>query len=60
MVEFSTFNNKTASTKLFLFFITKGLYSQISFDIVDFSHISICGRILKYNALPISRSIETI
>ena len=59
MAEFAANNNESVSTKLSLFFATKGLHPRMSFDIVDLSNASTCERILKQKALDISRNMET-
>ena len=47
MAKFATNNNKSLSTKLFLFFTTNGFYPRMSFDIVDLSNTSTCKQIFK-------------
>lgn len=42
MAKFVINNDKSASTKLTLIFVIKGLYPRISFDIVEISNISTC------------------
>ncbi len=59
MAEFAANNNESASTKLSLFFATKGLHPRMSFDIVELSDASTRERILKQKALDISGNMET-
>ena len=60
MAEFAPINNESASTKLSLFFPTKGMHHHISFDIVDLSNSSTCKRIFKQKASDISGNMQTI
>lgn len=52
-------NNKSTSTKIFLFFATKDLHPRISFDIVDLSNTNTHEQILKQKTFDISGNIET-
>ena len=60
MAEFAANNNNFASTKLSLFFTSRGLHLHISFDIIDFSDITTCKRINKKKAINISESMQSI
>ena len=57
MAEFAANNNNSASTKLFLFFASKGLHLCMSFDVVDFSDTTTCEQINKKKAIDISESM---
>ncbi len=57
MAKFAANNNKSDSTKLSLFFVTKDLHLRISFDIVELFDTNTCERIFKQKALDISRNI---
>lgn len=58
MIEFAANNNKSTFTKLFLFFAFKGLYSHLSFDIVNISNANTYKQIHKQKALDIFGNIE--
>ena len=58
MAKFAANNNESASTKLSLFFATKGFYPRMSFDIIDFSDPNTHKRIFKQKTLDISGKIE--
>ena len=47
MAKFAVNNNQSASTKLSLFFATKGFHPHMSFNIVDLSDTSTRERIIK-------------
>ena len=47
MVKFIANNNKSASTKLFPFFVIKDLYPLISFDIREFSILVLVSAFLS-------------
>lgn len=47
MAKFAATNNKSASTKLLLFFATKAMYYRINFDIVNLLNINTYEWILK-------------
>lgn len=59
IVEFVANNNKWASTKLFPFFASKGLYLHMSFDIIDIFDANTWKRIYKQKTLDISGNIES-
>lgn len=59
MGKFAANNNESASIKLSPFFVFKGLYSCMNFDIVDFSNTNICKQIHKYKALNFFRNMKT-
>ena len=60
MAKFAVNNNKSASTKLSLFFVIKSFHLRMSFDIVYLSNTNTYERIFKQKALDISGKIETI
>lgn len=47
MVKFAANNKISASTKVFLFFITKNFHLEISFNIVELSNASTYKQIFK-------------
>ena len=51
-------NNKSASTKLFLFFATKNFHLYISFGKVKLFNISTCKQIFNQKALDISGNMQ--
>lgn len=57
IVKFAANNNNSTFISLSPFFALKGLYLRISFDIIDFSNITIYKRINKKNAINISKVI---
>ena len=57
MAEFAANNNDFLSTKLSLFFTSRDLHPQMSFDVVDFSDISIYKQINKKKVINISEAI---
>ena len=57
MAEFAANNNDSASTRLSLFFASRGLYLQISFNIIDFWDITACEQINKKKTNDISESM---
>ena len=57
MVDFAANNNNFASNRLSPFFVSRGLHSQISFDIVNLSVIITCEWMNKKKAIDISKSI---
>lgn len=59
IVEFTANNNKLVSIKLSPFFITKGLYLYLSFDLVKLSNASTCKWIIKLKALDILGNLQT-
>lgn len=59
MTKFATNNNKSASTKLFSFFITKDLHPWISFDIIELSDIIPLKVLLSKKFVIFSRNMET-
>lgn len=60
MVEFVVNNNDLVFIKLFPFFILKNLYLWTSFNIIDFSDITIHKRINKKKTINISKDIQLI
>lgn len=59
ITEFAS-NNDFISTKLSLFFASRGLYLCISFDIVDLLDITTFKQINKKKAINISKIIQSI
>lgn len=59
MAKFIANNNKSASTKLFLFITTQNLYLYLSFNIIELSNTSTCKQLPKQNALDISGIMQT-
>lgn len=57
MVKFLVNNNNSTSTKLIFFFASKSLYSYISFDVIDFSHIRIRKQINERKTIDIFENI---
>ena len=53
MAEFAANNNNSLSTRLSLFFASRGLHPRISFDVVDFSDTTTRERINKKKAIDI-------
>ena len=47
IAKFAANNSKSASTKLFPFFITKSLHLCMSFDRIELFNTSICNRIFN-------------
>ncbi|WP_375449251.1 hypothetical protein [uncultured Nostoc sp.] len=47
MAKFVANNNNPASTRLSLFFASKGLYPHINFDVIDFLDTTTCKWIKK-------------
>ena len=60
MTEFAANNNKSVSTKLFLFFVTKSLHPYKSFEKVKVFDIYNHKRIFNQKALDISRNMQII
>ena len=60
MAEFITNNNIFLSTKLFPFFVSKGLYPCISFNIIDFLDTTTYEWINKKKVIDISKVIQSI
>lgn len=59
MAEFVANNNVSASTQLSSIFATKGLYSYMSFDIVELFDTNTHERTLQQKALDISGNMQT-
>ena len=59
MAGFAANNNKSASTKLSLFFATKSLHPHISFHKIEVSDTSTFKRIFNQKALDISGNMQT-
>lgn len=59
MTEFAANNNELTSTKLSLFFATKGLHLCMSFNIVELSNANSRKRTFKQKALDISGIMKT-
>lgn len=53
MAEFTTTNNNYTFILLSLFFVSKGLYVRINFDVIDLSNISLRKNINKKKVLDI-------
>ncbi len=60
MAEFAANNNVSLSTKLFLFFTSRGLHLRMSFDVVDLSDTTTRERINKKKAIDISETMQSI
>ena len=59
IAKFAANNNVLASTKLFPFFVTKSLYPNMSFDIIELSNTNICEQIFQQKTLDISGNMQT-
>ena len=57
MAEFVANNNDFSSTKLSLFFASKSLYSQISFNIINLLDIITYKQINKKETINISKAM---
>lgn len=57
MVKFTANNNSSVFTKLFLFFVLRGLYLYISFDIIDLLDTRTQEWINKIKTIDISKSM---
>ena len=60
MAEFVANNNVSLSAKLSPFFTSRGLYSRMSFDVVDLSDITTRERINKKKAINISETMQLL
>ena len=60
MAEFAVNNNDFLSTKLSLFFASRGLHPWMNFDIVHFLNIITHKQINKKKAIDISKTMQSI
>lgn len=60
MVKFTANNNSSVFTKLFLFFVLRGLHLYISFDIIDLLDTRTQKWINKIKTIDISKSMQSI
>ncbi len=60
IAEFATNNNVSLSTKLFLFFTSRGLHLCMSFDIIDLSDTTTCKQINNKKAINIFETMQSI
>lgn len=58
IAKFTINNNKFSSIKLFLFFVLKSFYLQVSFNIVDFLDITTFKRINKKKTFHICKTVQ--
>lgn len=60
IAEFIANNNNFAFIKLSSFFALRGLYLCISFDVIDFSNITICKEINMKKVIEISKAMQSL